>query len=324
MLQHFDIAQAGEEADLAEWPDLGIGAEEQEQRESEKHQRPVSRGAQSRGVQQRKHPDGQHEQAGPMVVVFGPRDVGGVARRQVAGTRHEGHLRRRTCCAASASSFACKAGSASLSWSGEARPGQRGMFRSMISGQVTRSCVRSTAGGTEVSEAAAKKIATPMPISTSANRFNRVIDMPGGTQPFDQHVIRGAQPEQQQEHGDLGADHHAIGRAVQARPVADIAETHGDSAHHDAGHSGDRHAGEPLAHQSPRCALWTRARAIRKHGMPPIQMAAPNWCRKLTSNSGVRCPSRAAACVVSVAAASSMTQAPATAPWARAAPARTG
>ena len=70
--------------------------------------------------------------------------------------------------AASTSSFACNAGSASLSWSGEASRGHCGVFRSTISGQVTRSCVRSIAGGTEVSEAAAKKIATPMPISTSA------------------------------------------------------------------------------------------------------------------------------------------------------------
>jgi len=51
--------------------------------------------------------------------------------------------------------------------------GQTGALRWMISCQVTRSWVRSTAGGTEVSEAAAKKIEKPMPISTSAKRFMR-------------------------------------------------------------------------------------------------------------------------------------------------------
>ena len=56
-------------------------------------------------------------------------------------------------------------------------------------------------------------------------------------------------------------------------------------------------------HAAPSC---TRASASRKHGMPPIQIAAPNWCRPSTTSSGARSSSRAAACVVSVAAASSI------------------
>ena len=52
--------------------------------------------------------------------------------------------------------------------------------------------------------------------------------------------------------------------------------------------------------------FWMRLSASRKQGMPPIQIAAPNWCRNSTSSSGVRLSSRAAACVVSVAAASSI------------------
>ena len=36
------------------------------------------------------------------------------------------------------------------------------------------------------------------------------------------------------------------------------------------------------------CAFWTRLSASRKQGMPPIQIAAPNWCRNSTSSSGVR------------------------------------
>ena len=57
--------------------------------------------------------------------------------------------------------------------------GQTGVLRSAISAQLTRSCVRSAPGGTEVSEAAAKKIEMPMPISTSAKRFIRSTEVPG-------------------------------------------------------------------------------------------------------------------------------------------------
>ena len=48
-----------------------------------------------------------------------------------------------------------------------------------------------------------------------------------------------------------------------------------------------------------------RASAMTKHGMPPIQMAAPSWCSASTPSSSALSDSRAAACVVSVAAASS-------------------
>ncbi len=55
---------------------------------------------------------------------------------------------------------------------------------------------------------------------------------------------------------------------------------------------------------------FRRASAITKHGMPPIQMAAPNWCSASTPSSSALSDSRAAACVVSVAAASSTAPAP--------------
>ncbi len=51
-------------------------------------------------------------------------------------------------------------------------------------------------------------------------------------------------------------------------------------------------------------AVPIRASAEIKAGMPPIQMAAPSWCRKLTPSRMARSPSRAAAWVVSVAATS--------------------
>ena len=55
--------------------------------------------------------------------------------------------------------------------------------------QVTRSWFRSTAGGTDVSEAAAKKIAKPMPASTSANRLRRLTEAGVRPQPFDHEEI---------------------------------------------------------------------------------------------------------------------------------------
>ena len=50
----------------------------------------------------------------------------------------------------------------------------------------------------------------------------------------------------------------------------------------------------------------TRASASRKHGRPPIQIAAPSWCRPSTASKPPRLSRRAAAWVVRVAAASSM------------------
>ncbi len=43
----------------------------------------------------------------------------------------------------------------------------------------------------------------------------------------------------------------------------------------------------------------TRARTSRKHGIPPIQIAAPSWCRPSTSRRPPRWSRRAAAWVVS-------------------------
>ena len=89
------------------------------------------------------------------------------------GTKAGGGLRPSR--AASASSLACSAGRVSVSRSGEVSRGQTGQLRSTISWKLTRSFGRSTAGGTEVSEAAAKNRVKPTPISTSANRRSRLM-----------------------------------------------------------------------------------------------------------------------------------------------------
>ena len=66
-----------------------------------------------------------------------------------------------------------------------------------------------------------------MPISTSANRRSAVTEVAGSrAQPLDQQEVRPAEPEQHQEHGDLRADHHAIGGAVEPLPVADVEHAH--------------------------------------------------------------------------------------------------
>ena len=57
MLQHFHVAEAFEEADIAERPDFGIGTEEQEDGEPEEQQRPVARPAQAGLIEQRQQTD---------------------------------------------------------------------------------------------------------------------------------------------------------------------------------------------------------------------------------------------------------------------------
>ena len=247
--------------------------------EAQEHQRPVPRPAHPGPVQQRQQPDRDDEQSGPMVVVFRPRDIVGVARRQVAGAGHERRPAvprcdarpRRPASPATPASPACRG-------PGLLRRGHSGVLRSTISCQVTRSWVRSTAGGTEVSDAAAKKIATPMPISTSAKRRRRLTGVAGlARSRSTSRKFIPPERQQHQEHGDLGADHDAVGGAVEALPVADIQHAHGDAADQDAGDAGHRHAGEPGADQPPAPSpSRTRASASRKQGMPPIQIAAPS------------------------------------------------
>ena len=180
-------------------------------------------------------------------------------------------------------------------------------LRSTISCQLARSCVRSTAGGTEVSEAAAKKIENPMPISTSAKRF-MLRDGGGGVgaQALGGEEIAEAECQQHQQHADLGADHHAIRRAVEAGPVCRYRTTPSPRRRRRSRPrppSTCARSAEPMRRQAaPSC---TRASAMTKQGMPPIQIAAPNWCSASTASSRLLSASRASACVVNVAATSS-------------------
>ena len=59
-----------------------------------------------------------------------------------------------------------------------------------------------------------------------------------GAQPLHRQEVQPAKSEQHQKKTDLGADHDAIGGAVEPLPVADIEHTHNDAAGEDAGHAG--------------------------------------------------------------------------------------
>ena len=79
MLRDFGVLQALDETELAQWPDLGIGAQEYEQGQQQEQQRPVLRPRYASALaQQRKKSDHDQDQSGPMVVVLGPGDVVGI------------------------------------------------------------------------------------------------------------------------------------------------------------------------------------------------------------------------------------------------------
>ncbi len=91
VLHHLRVAQAVQQADLAERPGLGVRAQEDEAGQADEDQRPVPRQGDPAGrVQQRREADQQHHHPGPVVVVLGPGDVLGVARRQQALAGGEG------------------------------------------------------------------------------------------------------------------------------------------------------------------------------------------------------------------------------------------
>src|SRR5712692_2924857 len=70
VLHHLGVAEADEEADIAERPDLGVGADEEEGGEAEEEQRPMPRPGRVAGaLGEREQADGEHEEARPMVVV---------------------------------------------------------------------------------------------------------------------------------------------------------------------------------------------------------------------------------------------------------------
>ena len=75
---------------LPQRPCFGVRAHEQERGQPQEHRRPMPRPPHPRPVQQGQAPDQRDEQPGPVVVVLRPRDVRGVARRQLPCPRREG------------------------------------------------------------------------------------------------------------------------------------------------------------------------------------------------------------------------------------------
>ena len=205
--------------------------------------------------------------------------------------------------AASASSCACNAGSARASWSGDARRGTSTRLRSTISAQATRSCVRSTAGGTEVSDAAAKKMLNPMPISTSANRRIRSTGVAGSRR--NRSTTRKLPSPSNSSAPNIAAfavtiTPYAVPYTAPQAPTYSRLNTVADTRMQATPTMLMRENRAPTR----RNAAPSRSRpsAITKHGIPPTHTAAPRMCSALAANSTPSPDSRATACVVMAAA----------------------
>ena len=157
---------------------------------------------------------GQHERARRVVVVLRPRPVGiraggeAVVHRELLDRRRRpaGHLRREH-----------------LRHFDQARP----------------SATTSTAGGKEVSEAAARSTVTPSPNSTSTNRRKRALGMlvsPAEASHLEE--VHGAQGQETAEEGDLGGHHQPVGRPRHRRQRVDVGDAEARSADHEGGDGG--------------------------------------------------------------------------------------
>jgi hypothetical protein len=69
------------------------------------------------------------------------------------------------------------------------------------------------------------------------------------------HEVAEAEGQQHAEHGYLGADHDAVGGAVERLPTADIEQRHGDAAEQDAGDTGHGDAAEAAADVAQGAAI---------------------------------------------------------------------
>ena len=227
-----------------------------------------------------------------MVVVFRPRDVGGVARRQARRTpARTPPAAAALWCAASASSFACNAGSASVSWSGEAKPRP---FRRValddflpadaILRQIDRRRHRGQRGGGEEDRDADADLHLGVAFQPRDRRRG------SRAQSLDQQEVAAAEREQHEEHRDLRADHHAIGGAVECRPSRRCRPGSWSAPlTSDAGDAGHRHAREPRADQCARPAPFVD---------PAECHAESRECRRSRSRrrTGAGTPPAAAAC----------------------------
>ena len=230
VLQHLHVAERGHERHCS--PSGHTSGSER--RISRKHRQPPAgrRGASAgptgrrRGSAARAPPISSHEQAGPVVVVLATRrcpprlrvrdlaragDEGGRRRASRLGRRRVGVELR----------LQAPAVPMSASWSGDwkRRPLRR-VARDHLRARSPGLASGPPPGGTEVSEAAAKKMENPTPISTSAKRRMRSRVGVQGSRRIRSVTRQVAEAEQQEgaEHGDLGGDHHAVGSAVHRAP----------------------------------------------------------------------------------------------------------
>ena len=188
--------------------------------------------------------------------------------------------------AASASSLACSAGSASASWSGDTRRGSAGVLRSTTSDHVTRSCTRSTAGGTEVRDAAAKNRLNPTPISTSANRRRRKTGVVGSRR--SRSTTRKLPRPSSSRTTNITAfaptiTPYAVPYSASGVPTYSTLNTAADTRMQPTPAMLIRLNRAPTRRSA--CPSRSRPSAMTKNGMPPTQIAAPSICSAAAASS---------------------------------------
>ena len=216
---------------------------------------------------QREDADRDHEQTGPMVIVFRPGNVVGIARRQFPGTWNEGDLRGRF----TLFGFGVQLGlqrrqrQIGVVGAGEARPDRGVAFDDLRPGDAVvdqidggwdrgQGCGREEDGGAD-----AEFDLSEAPHTGDGGRGV-------GPQFLSEEKIHAAEAQQHQEHRDLGADHDPVGGAVEAVGLIDIERQHDDAAEQDRGDSGHRDAGEAGAGKTQRGAVLQTAQRDQEAG----------------------------------------------------------
>ena len=126
-------------------------------------------------------------------------------------------------------------------WRGELREGIRGVKRVATSASVARSRTTSTAGGSEVSDAAANSTVSPSPSSTSTKRLQtQGQDVVGVAKTADGGEVQRAEHEETSENHHLGREHHAVGRPDQRGEPVDVVQGEAQARRHQDGHRRQR------------------------------------------------------------------------------------
>ena len=261
VLQHLDVAQRLPHADVTHRPNFRVGADQEEPGQPQHRQRPMPRPAHARLVQQRQAADQQHEQPGPVMIVFAPSDVGRVARRQLAGTRDGG----RRGLAGARRRFGVKLGlqrrqrQRIVVGRSQPRPNRRvarrhfGPCRPVLRQVHAGGNGGERGGGKEDRDADAHlHFGEPLQPQHGGARIS--------PQPLDGEEIAQAEQQQGAEHGNLGRHHHAISSAIHRIPGADIGQAHHAARQQDAAHTKHRHAGKARADPAPGRAFMHMAK----------------------------------------------------------------